>query len=47
MKPRTAELLEARKTIAGLDGKLRELQQKNKDIEEEFRREKNSGSLTS
>ena len=41
MESRTAELLGACKTITGLDGKLRDLQQMNKDIEEELRREKN------
>ena len=45
MESRTADLLEACKKIDGLDGRLRELQQKNKDIEEELRREKNMWEL--
>ena len=46
MKSRTAELLKAHKIIDGLNGKLKEAQQKNKGFDKELRQEKNMWELS-
>jgi len=45
IESRIAKLLKACKTIDGLDGKLKKVQQKNKDIDEELPWEKNMWEL--
>ena len=46
MEARASEFLDAKKTNEGLEMQLHSLQQKNKDLEDEFRRDKNMWEST-